>query len=209
MSGPAGSDRVELPMFPLGSVLFPAMPLVLRVFEPRYLAMLSEILPNEPSEFGVVLIERGQEVGGGEHRFEVGTVARMTQLESGEGVIALIAQGTRRIRVVEWLPDNPYPRALVEHLDELVWDEAFTAQRESVEQVVRRTLAIGAEFGEAAYAATVELDDDPMDAVWQLAAVTPLNELDQLHLLGMESVPELLSELEALARAAADTFSAP
>jgi Lon protease-like protein len=59
------------PMFPLGTVLFPSMPLPLRVFEPRYLAMLSEILPDEPSEFAVVLIERGSEVGGGEHRFPV------------------------------------------------------------------------------------------------------------------------------------------
>ncbi|MDQ1570131.1 MAG: uncharacterized protein QOF79_805, partial [Actinomycetota bacterium] len=66
-----------LPMFPLGSVLFPYMPVVLSVFEDRYLVMLSRILQDEPSEFGVVLIERGQEVGGGEHRFTFGTVAQI------------------------------------------------------------------------------------------------------------------------------------
>lgn len=61
----------DLPMCPLGSVLFPylQLPLQLRVFEERYLVMLSRILVNEPAEFGVVLIERGQEVGGGEQRF--------------------------------------------------------------------------------------------------------------------------------------------
>jgi Lon protease-like protein len=56
----------DLPMFPLGSVLFPHMPLPLRVFEERYLVMLSRILADDPAEFGVVLIERGQEVGGGD-----------------------------------------------------------------------------------------------------------------------------------------------
>ena len=112
-------------MFPLGSVLFPSMPLALRVFEERYLAMLASVLQEEPSEFGVVLIERGQEVGGGEHRFDVGTVARIAQLESAEGFIALIAHGTRRFRVVEWLPDDPYPRALVTEIDELDWDDSL------------------------------------------------------------------------------------
>ena len=52
-------------MFPLGGVLFPGMPLRLRVFEPRYRAMVTECLAGTP-EFGVVLIERGNEVGGGD-----------------------------------------------------------------------------------------------------------------------------------------------
>ena len=78
-----------LPMFPLGSVLFPNMPLRLRVFEERYLIMLSEMLKHERGEFGVVLIERGHEVGGGEHRFDVGTTAEITELGSQEGIVGL------------------------------------------------------------------------------------------------------------------------
>ena len=59
----------ELAIFPLGSVLFPGMPLPLRVFEPRYVAMIASVLGNAEREFGVVLIERGSEVGGGDVRF--------------------------------------------------------------------------------------------------------------------------------------------
>ena len=77
-----------MPMFPLGSVLFPSMPLALRVFEERYLKMMGAILDQEPSEFGVVLIERGSEVGGGEHRFDVGTTARVLQIEAPEGPLS-------------------------------------------------------------------------------------------------------------------------
>jgi Lon protease-like protein len=198
---------IELPMFPLGSVLFPSMPLALRVFEERYLAMLSDVLQQEPAEFGVVLIERGQEVGGGEHRFDVGTVARIAQLESAEGFIAVVAEGTRRFRVVEWLPDDPYPRALVSELEELDWDDSLDATRGRVERAVRRSLAVGAEFGDVQYSATVELEDDPVDAAWQLAAIAPLNELDQLRLLRSSTLPGLFNDLEDLASAAATAIS--
>ena len=67
-------------MFPLNSVLFPYMPLRLRVFEERYLIMLAELLKSEDARFGVVLIERGREVGCGEECFSVGTIAQITQL---------------------------------------------------------------------------------------------------------------------------------
>jgi Lon protease-like protein len=75
-------------MFPLNSVLFPYMPLRLRVFEERYLVMLAELLRSEDARFGVVLIERGREVGGGEKCFSVGTIAEITQLGAQEGLWA-------------------------------------------------------------------------------------------------------------------------
>ena len=64
-----------MPMFPLGTVLFPHALLPLHVFEPRYRVMTERVL-KATREFGVVLIERGSEVGGGDTRFDVGTVAR-------------------------------------------------------------------------------------------------------------------------------------
>ena len=66
-------------MFPLGSVLFPHAVLPLHVFEPRYLALVERCLAGD-QEFGVVLIERGSEVGGGDVRFSVGTVTRIVQI---------------------------------------------------------------------------------------------------------------------------------
>ena len=204
---PAATETFELPIFPLGSVLFPSMPLALRVFEERYLAMLARVLQEEPSEFGVVLIERGQEVGGGEKRFDVGTIARIAQMETAEGFIAMLANGTRRFRVIEWLPDDPYPRALVAELDPFDWDDSLDGTRDRVEQTVRRALAVGAEFGEVAYSATVELEEDPVDAAWQLAAIAPLGEMDQLQLLRSQTLPGLFNELEDLAVAAATSIS--
>jgi len=108
-----------LPMFPLGSVLFPAMPLALRVFEERYLKLMGAILEDEPSEFGVVLIERGSEVGGGDKRFDIGTTAQVLQIEAPEGPLQVIARGGRRFRVTRWLEEDAYPQAEVEFLDTL------------------------------------------------------------------------------------------
>src|SRR5260370_38243553 len=71
------ADR-RLPMFPLGTVLLPFAHLPLHIFEPRYRALVKDCTPGD-GEFGVVLIERGHEVGGGDVRFEGGPVAHIVQ----------------------------------------------------------------------------------------------------------------------------------
>lgn len=181
-----------LAMFPLGSVLFPHMPLSLRIFEERYIVMLSRVLQDEPSDFGVVLIERGQEVGGGEKRFSVGTVARIAQLEAAEGFIGLVAEGQGRITIEEWLDEDPHPRATVSELPDLEWDDSLLPLRERVEQLVRRTLSRASEFSDLSWSPDVELADDPVAHVWQLAAIAPLGPLDQIQLLRSATMSELL-----------------
>ena len=195
-------------MFPLGSVLFPHMPLLLRVFEDRYLVMLSRILGDEPSEFGVALIERGQEVGGGERRFSTATVAQITQLDSAEGFVVLVAEGDRRVEVIEWLEEDPHPIASVTPIAELEWDDALEVLRVTAENTVRRTIALASEFIEAAWPADIELADDPVAAVWQLAAIAPLGELDQIALLRATSAEQLLSMTIELTAAAEQALRA-
>jgi len=193
-------------MFPLGSVLFPHMPLRLRVFEERYLVMLSELVAAEDTRFGVVLIERGFEVGGGEHRFGVGTTAEVAQVAAEDGVVGLLATGTERFEVQTWLDDDPYPRAEVRVLPELVWDDALEPLRAETEQLVRRTLAQASEFAEDVWPADVELADEPVPALWQLAAIAPVTALDQVKLLRAESAEALLRTLSELTKDAALRF---
>ncbi|MCI4659902.1 peptidase S16 [Cryobacterium algoricola] len=197
-----------LPMFPLGSVLFPHMPLHLRVFEQRYLIMMARVLDADAAVFGVVLIERGQEVGGGEHRFGIGTVARITQLEAPEGFVGVVAQGERRIEVLEWLDDDPHPQASVRELAELEWDDELFPLRERAERVVRRALALASEFTEQPWAPDVELSGDPAVAAWQLAAIAPVGPLDQVELLRSESMEALLTRVIEVTEAATDSFGA-
>lgn len=196
-------------MFPLGSVLFPHMPLLLKVFEDRYLVMLSQILQNEPSEFGVALIERGQEVGGGEQRFPIATVARITQMDTTEGFVVLVAEGGRRVEIEEWLEDDPYPRATVRPVPELVWDERLRSLRERAEGSVRRIIALASEFTDQTWPSDIELAEDPVAAVWQLAAIAPFGPLDQVGLLKSASVQELLEGIVELAVGVEFTLRAP
>lgn len=199
---------VELAMFPLGSVLFPAMPLALRVFEDRYLAMVQDLLAAEPAEFGVVLIERGQEVGGGEQRFSTGTVARVTKVTAGDGYVGVLARGFERIEILEWLAETPYPRAKVRTLPELVWDETCGGRREQAEDLVRRTLARASEFDDQQWSPDVELVDDPVASLWQLAAIAPVGLLDKVGLLRSDTARTLLDRIFTATQDAGEVLDA-
>jgi uncharacterized protein len=198
-----------LAMFPLGAVLMPYMPLRLRVFEQRYLVMLDGLLRSGVSEFGTVLIERGQEVGGGEQRFASGTVAEITGLGTADGFVGLVAEGRERFTVRRWLPEDPHPRAEVELLPALGWDPAWQPLLGDAEERVRRTLALASEFREDLWPSGTELSDDPLRASWQLAGIAPIGPLDQLDLLRAESVGALLTDLIALVDDEAQALRAP
>ena len=185
----------ELARFPLGSVLFPGMPLQLRVFEPRYVAMLSSLLSGTEREFGVVLIERGSEVGGGDVRFAVGTVARIVSVEVSEGSIHLLANGATRFEVLRWLQDDPFPRAEVRELAAVEFDGSTPEALAEVEALVRGTLARASEFVELPWPADVELSPELGDRIWQVAGIAPLSSIDQYALLCSTTASELLTRL--------------
>lgn len=93
--------RLSIPLFPLHSVLFPGGPLVLRVFESRYLDMVSHCL-REGSGFGVVLIREGQEVGEAPQIYDIGTVGRITDWEQRkDGLLGITVTGGARFRILE------------------------------------------------------------------------------------------------------------
>lgn len=196
-------------MFPLGSVLFPHAALSLHIFEERYRALARDVL-RTGQEFGVVLIERGSEVGGGDTRFGVGTVARVTDaMEFDDGRWALLAVGGRRIRIATWLPDDPYPVALVEDLPEPRLDERDALVIDDAVRAVRRALALQAELGDAPAPApaSLDLDDDPDVAAYQLAAAAPLGPVDRQRLLEIDGAGERLRLLVALASEAGDLLA--
>ncbi|MDR6906074.1 Lon protease-like protein [Agromyces sp. 3263] len=179
-------------MFPLGSVLFPYTPLVLRVFEPRYLTMMGHLLDQEDPEFGVVLIERGFEAGGGDQRASIGTMARILRIEAGAADLYVVALGGERISVDSWHEDDPHPVADVSTLAPLVWDDDLTPLHREAEQVVRRLATLASALDEARWDAGTPLSDDPVESAWQLAAIAPLGEYDRFRLLNSTSLGGLL-----------------
>ena len=189
------STRETLPMFPLGTVLFPSMLLPLRVFEPRYREMMRVCLDGD-QRFGVVMIERGSEVGGGDVRTSVGCAASIVQAEeSPDGRWMLLAVGTKRIRVEEWLPDDPFPRAVVESWCEPALPPTLGEVVDRLTPTFRTALALGSELDEWAVPLTMELDADPEVALYQMCAASPIGPHDRQQLL---CAPEAASRAEQL-----------
>jgi uncharacterized protein len=187
-----------LPMFPLGSVLLPGEVLPLHVFEERYRQLVRDCLADDTHEFGVVLIERGNEVGGGDVRREIGVVARMLQVaETEDGRYAVIACGTRRIRVNAWLPDDPYPLADVDDWPDVEGDTSI-ADLAPVLQRVRRCAALAVELGDGNFDTSAELFDEPLAASYQLVALAPIGQSDRYQLLGSTDVPRRVENLDRL-----------
>src|SRR5436190_20607654 len=193
-----GDEDTGTPMFPLGTVLFPSVVLPLHVFEPRYRELTSTCIERE-IPFGVVLIERGSEVGGGDLRTDVGTLARIMQAQAfPDGRWALATVGTTRIVVRRWRDDAPYPLADVEPFP----DEATTATTadalEATVALLRTVLGKKAELGEPAAPATIELADDPLLASYQAAALSPFGPMDHQRLLAAPGPDTRLRLLHAL-----------
>lgn len=174
----------ELPQFPLGTVLFPSMVLPLHIFEERYRTLMHDVVfgdgPEEPTgEFGVPLIERGFEVGGDDVRSSVGTVARIVEhelLDDGRWVIVTV--GTRRYRVVEWLDDQPYPRALVEDWPDAETSLDLTDDLAAAVALFKRCMATAAEAGHDV-GPIPDIDPDPDLGIAQLAALAPVSQHDR------------------------------
>jgi Lon protease-like protein len=203
----------RLPMFPLGTVLLPFAHLPLHIFEPRYRALVKDCLAGD-GEFGVVLIERGHEVGGGDVRFAVGTVARILQTaELPDGRWLVDAVGTERFRVTEWLPEDPYPQALVEDFDDEPFDATPGAETEAaerrtaVERRLRQVLALQVEMGFPAPSAVRSLDDDPVTAAYEAALLSPLGPMDSQKVLEAPGTVARLALLETLLDDARDVLT--
>lgn len=110
---------VELPLFPLNTVLFPHMPLGLHIFEDRYRAMMRDCR-ERGTTFGVLAIREGAEVGGRALPYPVGTLAQLRDVEElPDGRFNLLVVGASRFHVDSFLFDRPYLVGAVRYLQDL------------------------------------------------------------------------------------------
>ena len=186
-------------MFPLGSVLLPGELLPLHVFEPRYRRLVIDLLEDDDGEpeFGVTLIERGSEVGGGDERLEIGTIARIVHIDALDTErYALVAVGTQRLIVRAWLPDDPYPLADVDELPDIAVDVDLTGRLAEALERVQGVYAKATELGHHVPDRELVIADDPSQATFDLAALAPLGPADRYRLLAAADPLERLRRLE-------------
>lgn len=164
---------MRVPLFPLNTVLFPGGPLPLRIFETRYIDMISERLRAD-APFGVVLIREGRETGPAA-TFDVGTLARITDWYQGsDGLLGVTAVGGRRfaLRATSRQPDG----LNVGEVD-LLPDEAPVPLPESHRGLAQVAAAVLDDLGRL-YESLERRYDDAGWVTWRLIEVLPLD-LDQ------------------------------
>ena len=182
----------DLPLFPLNVVLYPGMPLPLRVFEERYKQMMNRCLEGDMT-FGVVLIKSGKEVGGAAVPFEIGTVARIMEVvPQGGGRMLVSAVGEEVFRIVGIQQITPYMVGSIEVLErtEESAPEELTTRVARHFTTYRSLLASLRGMGEG----MVDLDDDPERLSYTVAAELMAGTREKQGLLETSSATVRLEE---------------
>lgn len=187
-------------MFPLEWVLLPGEELSLRIFEPRYTVLVEDLMRSGDPRFGVVLIARGREVGGGEQRNDVGAMAGITQCtELGGGRYALRCLTGERIRVREWLDDDPYPRAIAEiwpdEPSEPVSDSQFRELEDRIVTLHQRMAQARRRWVTPGHSLLGGRSRDPVQRLYSLACRVPMGEADRYAVLAAPSLSDRMTAL--------------
>lgn len=185
---------ITIPLFPLNTVLFPEGVLQLRIFEPRYLDMVTEVMRSD-SPFGVCLISRGQEVGEPAHCHDIGTLARIRDWDqSDSGLLRITVQGGNRFHIrARRVRPNQLLEGEVELLDEN-GDEELPVEYQLISDLLRQ---IGDRFKLPHLAA----EEKYLDAGWvgcRLAEVLPLALPDKQQLLETDDPVQRLRQLQRM-----------
>jgi hypothetical protein len=197
-----------LPLFPLGSVLFPEMLMPLHIFEPRYRLLVRRSMDRD-APFGIVLIQSGDESGPGAIPHRVGTLARIVahaQLPDGRSLITV--RGDRRFEILNVMPDEePYLLGLVRYLDDEP-EEAARPLADSVGEAYADYLVgvVAATGGVRREVPIVEeiCSGSPCDVSFRVAAGLAVEDDERQMLLAATSARErLVREREILSRESA------
>jgi Lon protease-like protein len=190
---------VELPLFPLSTVLYPGLPIPLHVFEERYRDMFGRILDGD-RRFGVVAIVHGHEVGGSAVYHPVGCVAEVRDVRRyPDGRLDVVARGERRFRIDGVAQAAPYIVAKVATLGESTGRSA-SERILPVTRLFNRYVTTLLEIAGEDEIEQVDLPDDPVAASYLVAAGLQVDLPDKQNLLAVPSAAERLRTEAALLR---------
>jgi Lon protease-like protein len=197
-----------LPLFPLGTVLFPGLLLPLHIFEERYRRLVRDLLAGpEPRTFGVIAIRKGRETGvdGISALYETGCTATLRQVtEHDDGRFSAVAVGAQRFRLAEVDDSRPYLQGSVDLLPEEIGDEEAASQAtRAVRDAFLGYLDALAERG-AAQVKVADLPAEPVLLSYIVAATMIVDLKDKQALLAEpDAVARLAAERALLARESA------
>ncbi len=187
-----------MPLFPLGTVLYPGMVLPLRIFEERYRQLVRDLLAGpEPRRFGVIAIREGRETGvdGVTSLYDVGCVAELRDASRyDDGRYDLVTVGTERFRLAQLDRSRPYLRAQIEPIPDDVADPAAAALAVNAVQAGFHTYldALVKQGG-----ATIRVKDLPDEPVLLSYVVAAAMIIDLPHHQALLAEPDVKTRLDA------------
>jgi uncharacterized protein len=194
-----------MPLFPLGTVLYPGLVLPLHIFEERYRQLVGDLLDGpEPRDFGVIAIRKGRETGvdGVSALHEIGCTARLRRvMRHDDGRFEVVTVGTQRFRLLELDHSRPYLRGEIKLLTEETGDGAAAALAvQLVQRTFREYLDALATQG-AAQIEVPDLPDEPVLLSYLVAASVIVDLSDRQALLAEpDAAGRLAAERTLLAR---------
>lgn len=184
---------MDIPLFPLRTVLFPGGPLPLRIFESRYIDMISRCMKSD-TPFGVLLIREGQEVGIST-TYEVGTLAHITDWYQGsDGLLGVTAAGGQRFRL---LSGRRQADGLNLGTVEVIAPEpemALPAEYESLKKILESVLD---DLGRL-YESLERRFDDAVWVTYRLIEIMPIDLEEKQRFLESSDTPERLKLIDEL-----------
>ena len=194
-----------LPLFPLGTVLYPGLLLPLHIFEERYRQLVRDLLAApEPRTFGVIAIREGRETGpdGVRALHEIGCTATLRQVkELDDGRYDIVTIGTQRFLLSSVDDSKPYLQAEVELLAETAGEpDGAALAAKSVQDAFRAYLGALAERG-VTQVSVPDLPDDPILLSYLVAASMVIDLRDKQALLAEpDALHRLVAERMLLSR---------
>jgi uncharacterized protein len=189
---------VELPLFPLQTVLYPGLPIPLHVFEDRYRKMFKRILDSE-RRFGVVAIVKGRDVDPAATYHPIGCLAEVAEVDRhADGRLDVIARGRSRFRIDGVVQAAPYIVAEVSELPETTGEAAEQRSIKAGRLFTRYVVTLLRMAGQQVE--PIDLPDDPVAASYLVAAGLQVDLADKQRLLTIPSASERLAAEASLLR---------
>jgi len=187
-------STITIPLFPLHAVLFPGGTLPLRIFEPRYLDMISSCMKQDKG-FGVCLIREGSEIGKAADTYEIGTLSNVSYFnQQADGLLGITAQGQQRFKIIsQEIQANQLTLANVELLENekpCALPEAFSRAAKTLRTQLEQ---LGYPF--------IKMETKYDDASWvssRLAELLPIRLEQKQYFLQLDDPLQRLERLSAL-----------
>lgn len=189
-----------LPLFPLGTVVFPGMPLPLHVFEERYRRLLADRGEATPA-FGVVLLKSGNELSVEQRVYEVGTATRIVSRRTRRGGRSdIVVEGLQRFEILSINWEMGYGLATIQWREELIGDRERLGQAMTPAIVQFQRYVRGVTQVTGRHFQGVRMNEDPIAASYDLASRLPLHTWERQDLLTLDRADERFELLRKIVR---------